>query len=88
MRVTVFDVAVAIGILLVTAGCWTEGNSHFIGRGETKRFLTMSRCVQEATSRYPDGNPRYSGYECRGKSLFFTTEKRDYASGRLESLTK
>lgn len=69
------------------SGCYAEGRSHFLASGDTEYFLTMGRCEQEAKAKYADGQPKYSGYECRGKFLWFTTEKRDYYEGKLVSTT-
>jgi hypothetical protein len=86
---TVARRTVAFCVILVTgAGCWAEGNSYFLGTGETERFLTMARCEREATASFRDGNPKYSGYECRARLPGFTTEKRDYQSGKLQTLIK
>ncbi len=68
---------------LLSGGCYTEGNSHFLASGKTEYFLTMDRCSEEAQARYSDGQSKYSGYECRGKFLIFTLEKRDFFNGRI-----
>jgi len=47
----------------------------------------MSRCEREAATRYAGGGPKYSGYECRSKFLWFTLEKRDYYEGKATSVT-
>ena len=52
-------------IMITTAGCTAEGNSQFIGKGETRFFLTMKACEKEATSEHEGGGKKYSGYECR-----------------------
>ncbi len=58
----------ALFVLLVlfnSGGCTAEGNSQFIGKGETRFFLTMKACENEAMSEYEGGGKKYSGYECR-----------------------
>ena len=72
-------------IAILLSGCYAEGNSHFLGSGEREYFLTMSRCEEEAKATYTGGQPKYSGYECRSKLLWFTTQKRDYQEGKLVS---
>ena len=55
-----------IAILFVTllvVGCTAEGHSQFLGKGETRYFLTMSACEKEALSEYEGGGRKYSGYE-------------------------
>ena len=63
-------------------GCYAEGNSEFLAKGETKLFLSLSACEEEATAVYSTGGSVYSGFECRGKFLMFTTETRSYGSGK------
>lgn len=46
-------------------GCYAEGESFYLGQGQAVRYPSMSACRDSATSRHPDGTPRYSGYECR-----------------------
>jgi len=46
-------------------GCTAEGNSYFLGNGETTRFISLAACETEAKSKQADGSPRYAGYECR-----------------------
>jgi hypothetical protein len=55
--------------MLLTVGCTAEGNSQFLNKGETKYFLTMSACEEEALKENKDGGRKYSGFECR-KMLF------------------
>ena len=50
-------------------GCTAEGNSQFLEKGETKYFLYMSSCEEEALSEHESGGRKYSGFECR-KMLF------------------
>lgn len=66
-------------------GCYSEGNSRSLASGEPEFFLTMSRCEKEAIAKHANGLPKYSGYECRGKFLWFTTEIRNYYEGKLVS---
>ncbi len=54
-----------------SAGCWTEGNSFFLGSGETERFLTMDACLARADARYEDGQPQFGGYRCQSLVLGF-----------------
>lgn len=75
-------------VLAMLSGCYAEGNSHFLASGETEYFLTMSRCEQEAKAKYEDSQPKYSGYECRGKFLWFTTQKRGYYDGKVVSASE
>lgn len=80
----------AAGIVAVSAlmsGCYAQGNSHFLSSGEIENFLTMGRCEDEAKAKYIDGSSKYSGYECRGKFLWFTTTKRSFYDGKLTSST-
>lgn len=72
-------------ITVVLAGCYAEGNSHFLASGEAEYFLTMERCAEEAKTKHSDDSPKYSGYECRGKVLWFTTGRRDFYEGKLSS---
>jgi hypothetical protein len=50
---------------LVISGCTAEGNSYFVGRGESQRFISLATCEKEARSSHPDGTSRYYNYECR-----------------------
>ena len=70
---------------LVLVGCYVEGNSHLLASGNLKYFQTMKRCEEEAKTKFSDGSPKYLGFECRKKVLFFTTEKRDYDEGKFSS---
>jgi len=64
---------------LVVGGCSAEGNSFFLGRGETRHFLTMKSCEEEALSEYLGGGKKYSGYECRKMFLgIFLLESKTY----------
>jgi hypothetical protein len=72
----------------LATGCYAEGNSYFLTDGETERFLTIGRCEREAAAHLPDGQPKYSGYKCRGKFVGFTTSKRDYYNGKLQSASQ
>ena len=74
----------ASGYLLT--GC-AEGNSYYLEDGEIEHFLTMARCEREARAAYASGSPRYSGYECRRKILWFTTSKKRFYEGQLQSST-
>ncbi len=69
-------------------GCYAEGNAFLIGTGEVENFLSLERCEREAQAKVKDGSSRYSGYSCRGKILFWTTEKREYYEGKLTSETR
>jgi hypothetical protein len=42
-----------------------EGNSYFVGKGESQRFSSLATCEKEARSTHPDGTSRYSNYDCR-----------------------
>ena len=77
----------AVPLLLagLLSGCYAEGNSHFLSSGAREYFLTLSRCEEEAKAAYTSGQAKYSGYECRSKLLWFTTQKRDYHEGKLVS---
>ena len=74
-------------IVLAFTGC-AEGNSYFLGEGEVEQFLTMARCEREAQSTYDDGSFVYSGYECRSKVLWITTNKTRYYEGQLVLTTE
>lgn len=54
-----------LAFVVVLSGCYAEGESVFIGRGDTRRYASMEVCDEVATSRYPGGGPVYSGFECR-----------------------
>lgn len=82
LRVTFVFLAISL------SGCYAEGNSHFLSTGQSEVFLTVSRCEREAQSKYQDGSPKYSGYECRYKFLIFTLRKKDYQSGKLSGKTE
>jgi hypothetical protein len=70
--------AALIGGLLL-AGCTAEGNSFFLGKGETKYFLTMAACEREALSEYDGGGQKYSGFECRQMFLgIFLIDSKTY----------
>ena len=66
-------------IAILISGCTAEGNSEFLSKGETKYFLTMKTCEDEALSEYESGGKKYSGFECR-KMLFgvFQLESKTY----------
>ena len=65
-------------------GCTAEGNSYFLGNGETTRFISLAACETEAKSKQADGTSRYVGYECR-ELLFdhWTIEVVRYENGAL-----
>lgn len=84
MKRAVFRVGI-IATLALCGGCYSQGNSHFLSLGENEYFLTMGHCEKEAMARRSDGSAKYSGYECRKKFLWFTTEKRDFQEGKLIS---
>ena len=69
---------------LVISGCTAEGNSYFVGRGESQRFISLATCEKEARSSHPDGTPRYYAYECR-QLLFdrWTVTSKHYEDGKL-----
>lgn len=60
-----FIVSIGLVSLLTIGGCSAEGESYFLGRGETRYFLTMSDCEKEALSEYAGGGRKYYGFECR-----------------------
>lgn len=64
---------------LLLAACTAEGNSQYLSKGETRYFITMSACKEEALSEYESGGRKYAGYECR-KMLFgiFQLEAKTY----------
>jgi hypothetical protein len=62
-----------------------EGYSQFLGRGETVHFLTLGRCEREATSTYPDGGRRYSGYVCKRTFLGLTLDTVEFYDGKRVS---
>jgi len=64
-------VLIVLLTILPLSACTAEGNSFFIGTGETSTFINMSACEKEAVSTYKDGGSRYSGFECR--ELFLGT---------------
>jgi hypothetical protein len=59
-------------------GCYAQGTSYTLNASDTEYFLTMKRCEDRAQATNPDGSPKFIGYKCFGKFLFFTTEMRDY----------
>lgn len=63
-------------------GCYADGNSQFLARGETRWFLTMSACEREATAVYTSDGPVYSGFECRRRFAGFIIETRTYENGK------
>jgi len=70
---------IAFIALLVCTGCTAEGNSAYLGKGETLYFLTMSSCEKEAHSEYEGGGKKYAGYECRKMLLgLFQLESKNY----------
>ena len=73
---------------LSLGGCYAEGHSYFLGDGETERFASMARCEAQATTKYQDGGPMYSGYKCKERLFFLTLEERDYQSGKLAGTIK
>ena len=78
MRRHALIAALALGI----SSCYAEGNSEFLSAGETRYFLTLSACEEEATSTYLDGGAVYSGFECRRKLGAFLVETRSYYNGK------
>ena len=81
--------AVVVGSFAVLlAGCYTQGNSYLVADGEKELFLSMARCETQATSRFPDGSPKYAGYVCKKKLAGFMLEERDYSNGKLEYAVK
>ncbi len=60
-----------VAVVVALSGCYAEGESVFITRGETHRYASMKACDEVATARYPGGGPVYSGFECR--SIVFGT---------------
>jgi len=66
---------------LALSGCYADGNSEFLSKGEVKRFLTMSACEKEAKARYHSGGPVYGGFECRYRVAGFILETRGYENG-------
>jgi hypothetical protein len=85
MKIRLLFVAIVFTVSALTSGCYSQGNSHFIASGENEYFFSMDSCEQEAKSTYSDGSPKYSGYECRQKLLWFTIQKRDFYEGKLSS---
>ena len=70
---------IAFIALLVCAGCTAEGNSEYLGKGETRYFLTMSSCEKEALSEHEGGGKKYAGYECRKMLMgLFQLESKTY----------
>lgn len=68
-------------LVLLLGGCYAEGESSFIGTGETKRFLSLRGCEREATSKYTPTSPVYSAFECREMLAGFVVSVRRYSSG-------
>ena len=60
---------VVLAAAVVLSGCYAEGESFLIARGETQRYASMRACEAVAMARYPDGGPVYSGFECRSMIL-------------------
>ena len=72
-------VTVLLIVSVVISACTAEGNSQFIGKGETRYFLSMSACEREAVSEYEGGGRKYSGFECRQMFLgLFQLESKTY----------
>ena len=69
------------GLLLATlsiSGCWAEGNSYFLSKGDSETFISMRVCEKEAKSGH------YSGYECRAIVLGMRYgETQRYYEGKL-----
>jgi hypothetical protein len=90
LKQTTLNISPPLTLLLFTlllTACYAEGNSYYLSSGETEYFLTMNRCEKEAIAKYTNGEPMYSGYECRFKFLWFTTQKSQYYAGKLISET-
>jgi hypothetical protein len=70
-------------------GCTAEGNSQYLGKGETQYYLNMRTCEKEAQSEYTSGGRKYSGYECR-KMLFgiFQLESKTFDSPNSGEIRK
>ena len=66
----------------VLAGCYADGNSQLLAKGERKWFLTMSACEREAMATYTSGGGVYSGFECRSRFAGFILETRAYENGK------
>jgi hypothetical protein len=62
-----------------------EGNSYLLGEGDKSYFLTMSSCRREASSKFIEGGPRYAGYLCVRKFLWFTLAAEEFYSGKSTS---
>ena len=69
-------------VALLATACYAEGNSEFLTSGETRYFLTMGACEEEATSTYQEAGSVYSGFECRKKLAWFLVETRRYYNGK------
>lgn len=76
------EAALAAIVASALAGCYADGNSEFLAKGETKWFLTISACEREATATYTSGGVVYSGFECRSRFAGFIVETRAYENGR------
>lgn len=76
--------AAIIAGLAAFGSCRAEGPSYYLGESPPEYFLTMARCRREATSAFPEGGSRYSGYSCVSKFLWFTlaVPVRAFADGR------
>lgn len=77
--------AATAALLAALGSCRAEGNSFYLGEGPAEYFLTMARCRREATSAFPEGGSRYSGYRCVEKLLWFTLLKEEYENGKASS---
>jgi hypothetical protein len=80
MKLFVFYICIAT----LLSGCYSKGNSFFLGSGEPEYFLTMAQCEKEAKATYSDGSSKYSGYECSSHFLWFTLNKRTYYKGEIQ----
>lgn len=69
-------------ICITLSGCYAQGTSYSMNASDTEYFLTLKGCEEQATASNPDGSPKYVGYKCYGKFLFFTTEMRDFYHGK------
>lgn len=70
------------------SGCYAEGHSRFLSDGPAEHYLSLGRCVTQATTRHADGTPKYAGFVCKEKVLWFTLEEREYDDGELTSQAK
>lgn len=85
MRVSLLVLIVAFSFL--SEGCYWVGNSYFLGEGEKRYYLTQQACVDEATRMYPAsgkavGSPKYDGFKCEQKFLFFTLQIQEFHLGK------